>query len=46
MGNAALGVVDAGAAALEVEDLEGRLVRLGSLWKSRPVVVVFLRHFG
>ena len=27
-------------------DLDGREVRLGSLWRERPVVLVFLRHFG
>jgi hypothetical protein len=27
-------------------DAEGRPVRLGSLWESRPAVIVFLRHYG
>ncbi len=27
-------------------DLEGRPIRLGALWEARPVVLVFLRHFG
>lgn len=27
-------------------DLDGESVRLGDLWKKKPVVLVFLRHFG
>jgi peroxiredoxin len=27
-------------------DADGREIRLGSLWESRPVVLVFLRHYG
>lgn len=34
------------AAAVEVEDLAGGRHRLDSLWRDRPVVLVFLRHFG
>lgn len=34
------------AAAAEVEALDGTRVRLGTLWRARPVVLVFLRHFG
>ena len=34
------------AAAAEVEDLDGTRVRLETLWRARPVVLVFLRHFG
>ncbi len=33
-------------APIEVLDPEGRAVRLGSLWKDRPVVLTFIRHFG
>lgn len=29
-----------------VLDLEGRSVRLGSLWRGRPAILVFVRHFG
>jgi hypothetical protein len=29
-----------------VKDTEGRDVRLGELWRDRPAVVVFVRHFG
>jgi hypothetical protein len=29
-----------------VKDLEGRDVRLGDLWRDRPVVLVFVRHYG
>jgi hypothetical protein len=39
-------VVDPAAAAAEVEDLDGRRLRLDSLWRARTVVLVFLRHFG
>ena len=38
--------IDPEAAAVLVEDLEGRSRRLGDLWRDRPVVLVFLRHFG
>ena len=27
-------------------DADGREIRLGSLWSTRPAVVVFLRHYG
>ena len=33
-------------AELEVQDLDGRSVRLGDLWDERPGVLVFLRHYG
>jgi hypothetical protein len=29
-----------------VKDVEGRDVRLGELWRDRPVVLVFVRHYG
>jgi peroxiredoxin len=32
--------------ALSLPDPEGTSHRLGDLWQDRPVVVVFLRHFG
>ena len=32
--------------SLELLDSEGELQRLGELWNDRPVVLVFLRHFG
>ena len=32
--------------ALELPDPEGRRHRLGDLWATRPVALVFLRHFG
>ena len=31
---------------IELEDFAGESVRLGSLWRDRPVVLVFIRHFG
>ncbi len=33
-------------AAIELASHDGRRVRLGELWSERPVVLVFLRHFG
>jgi hypothetical protein len=31
---------------LTLPDSDGRPHRLGELWSTRPVVLVFLRHFG
>ncbi len=31
---------------LELLDHAGQPVRLGDLWSERPLVLVFLRHFG
>jgi hypothetical protein len=33
-------------AVITLPDLDGNMVRLGSLWADRPAVVVFLRHYG
>jgi len=33
-------------APLTVLDEQGRPVELGSLWRERPVVIAFVRHFG
>ena len=33
-------------APIELADWQGKPVRLGSLWEERPVVLVFIRHFG
>ena len=33
-------------AAIELPDDAGREQRLGALWQERPVVLVFIRHFG
>jgi hypothetical protein len=33
-------------AAIELRDSTGAPRRLGDLWAERPVVLVFLRHFG
>ncbi len=33
-------------AGIELRDWQERSVRLGSLWEERPVVLVFIRHFG
>jgi peroxiredoxin len=41
-------LVDVGDPAPDVEvlDPQGRPVRLSTLWVERPVVLVFLRHYG
>jgi hypothetical protein len=31
---------------ITLRDWEGRDVRVGSAWADRPVVMVWLRHFG
>ena len=33
-------------APIELQDPDGQNVRLGSLWSTKPVVIVFLRHYG
>jgi hypothetical protein len=33
-------------AEVELEDSTGAHRRLGDFWAERPVVLVFLRHFG
>ena len=33
-------------ANLTLPTVEGREIRLGTLWQESPVVVVFLRHYG
>jgi hypothetical protein len=33
-------------AGIELEDWQRRPVALGTLWKKRPVLLVFIRHFG
>jgi hypothetical protein len=33
-------------ASLELSDPDGNRVRLGDLWRDRPVVLAFIRHFG
>jgi hypothetical protein len=38
--------IEPAAAAALVEDLDGARHRLDTLWQTRPVVLVFLRHFG
>ena len=29
-----------------VKDVEGRDLRLGDIWRDKPAVVVFVRHYG
>lgn len=31
---------------IELSDWQGERVRLEALWKERPIVLVFIRHFG
>jgi hypothetical protein len=33
-------------AMIELCDSQGLPLRLGSLWATRPIVLVFIRHFG
>ncbi len=33
-------------AALPVQDLDGREVRLSDLWRDQAAVLAFVRHFG
>lgn len=33
-------------AGIELSTWDGKPVRLGDLWTERPVVLVFIRHFG
>jgi hypothetical protein len=33
-------------AGIELEDADGARQRLGDLWLKRPIVLVFIRHFG
>jgi len=33
-------------ATIELSDWQGEQHVLGSLWRERPVVLVFIRHFG
>jgi hypothetical protein len=33
-------------AAIPEQDVEGQPVTLGSLWRDRTAVLVFVRHFG
>ena len=32
--------------SLIVKDVDGADTRLGDLWRTRPAVLVFLRHYG
>jgi hypothetical protein len=31
---------------IELQASTGENVRLGAFWESRPVILVFIRHFG
>lgn len=45
-GGAGLPLVEPEAASSPIEDLEGGRHLLAELWRDRPAVLVFLRHFG
>jgi hypothetical protein len=38
--------VESRLSRLELSDWEGVPRRLGEYWRERPVVLVFIRHFG
>jgi len=38
--------IDPSAARARIQSLDGRELDLAELWAERPVVLVFLRHFG
>ncbi len=38
--------VSARLAPITLPDVDGRAIRLGSLWENSVAVVVFLRHYG
>lgn len=31
---------------MTVLDEQGQTIELGTLWRDRPIVLVFIRHFG
>ena len=33
-------------AGIEVTSPDGDTIKLGQLWRTRPVVLAFIRHFG
>jgi hypothetical protein len=33
-------------AGIELEDPDGARHSLGDLWRQKPIVLVFIRHFG
>jgi hypothetical protein len=35
-----------GLADITLPDQDGNVVRLGELWRERPVALVWLRHYG
>ncbi|MBI1748971.1 MAG: hypothetical protein HYR55_20665 [Acidobacteria bacterium] len=45
MARPALAIGDS-APDIELQQSEGPMIRLSELWVSRPIVLVFLRHFG
>jgi hypothetical protein len=33
-------------ATMSLQDVDGREMRLGSLWERQSIVLAFIRHFG
>jgi hypothetical protein len=33
-------------AGIEVTSPDGETIKLGHLWRTRPIVLAFIRHFG
>lgn len=40
------GTVPEELADIELSDETGKKTRLGELWRERPIVLTFVRHFG
>ena len=38
--------LSAALAGITLPDSDGEAIRLGSLWRDAPAVLVFLRHYG
>jgi hypothetical protein len=38
--------ISATLSPITLPDVDGKPVRLGSLWADRPAVIAFLRHWG
>jgi len=36
----------AALAAIRLDDVDGRSIELGWLWRDAPAVIAFLRHYG
>ena len=38
--------ISARLASITLPDTEDQQIRLGSLWETKPAIIVFLRHWG